>query len=104
MPSLSRSFRKYLYDRFKTAYAAPLLLVAHLEHVGFRGMVHICTIFSTRTHARMQLSRLLLQRKSVNTKYSWFDETSCGYNSCIVFKNDLGFACLCCCLAGLNED
>ena len=67
MPSLSRSLRKYLYDRIKTASAAPLLLVAHLEHVGFRGMVHICTIFSTRTHARRQLSRLLLQRKSVNT-------------------------------------
>ena len=58
MPSLSRSFGKYLYDQIKTASAAPLLLVAHLEHVGFRGMVHICTVFSPRTHAHMQLSRL----------------------------------------------
>ena len=27
-----------------------------------------------------------------------------GYNSCIVFKNDLDLACLYCCLAGLNEN
>ena len=52
MFSLSRSFGRYLYDQIKTTSAAPLLLVAHLEHVGFRGMVHICTVFSTRTRAR----------------------------------------------------
>ena len=63
MPSLSRSFEKYVYDQIKTASAAPLLLVVHLEYVGSRGMVHICTVFSTRTHARMQLSRLLFAAK-----------------------------------------
>ena len=54
-----------MYDQIKTASAAPLLLVAHLEHVGFRGMVHICTVYSAhaRAHARMQLSRLLFAVK-----------------------------------------
>ena len=59
MYSLSRSFGKYLYDQIKTASAAPLI-VAHLEHCGFRG---ICTVFSTRTHVRMQLYRLLFAAK-----------------------------------------
>ena len=35
MPSLSRSFGKYLYDQIKTASAAPLLLVASAFVVWF---------------------------------------------------------------------
>ena len=55
MPSLSRSFEKYLYDQIKTASAAPLL-VKHLGHCGFHDVVHICTVFSTRTHAHAFIS------------------------------------------------
>ena len=52
MPSLSRYFKIYLYDQIKTASTAPLLLVAHLEHVGFRGMYGSYLYCIQHTHAR----------------------------------------------------
>ena len=49
MPSLSRSFGKYLYDQLKTASAAPLLLVAQTGRLSWYGS-YLC--HNQNTHAR----------------------------------------------------
>ena len=101
MPSLSRSFGKYLYDQLKTASAAPLLLVAQTGRLSWYGSY---LYHNQHTHARAHAT---VPSTFCSERVSWFDETSRGYNSCIVFKHvksDLDFACLYCCLAGLNEN
>ena len=49
MPSLSRSFGKYLYDQLKTASAAPLLLVAQTDRLSWYGSY---LYHNQHTHAR----------------------------------------------------
>ena len=49
MPSLSRSFGKYLYDQLKTASAAPLLLVAQTGRLSWYGSY---LYHNQHTHAR----------------------------------------------------